>query len=512
MNKYLGLDLSTQGLTATAIDCDLASIDFCESVNFGKDLPEYESPNGFIARDAEVYKQYHANPIMWLEALDLLFSRIVAKGYDLSLISGISGCAQQHATVYLNANFKKALNMSGSGNLCDIFKDSFSRSVSPIWLDTNTSLECAQMAASVGGDFVARKKTGSPMTERFSAAQIRKFFKTDNAKYNATDVIHLASSFLCSVLCGHSVPIDYGDGAGMNLFNLDSLEADSDMISACADGLAPKLPPFAPSKTICGTLSPYYKKYGFNEVPIMLFSGDNPSSLVGMGASENGAAVISLGTSDTYFATSAQYVSNNNACGHVFGNPMGGFMSLFCFRNGSLARDFVRQKLSMTWSQFDCTYLNSQIGSETILPFIFDEITPKSKAVNIEIPANSCREKSDFVNLFLQSQFLNMRCQTQELGTPKKILLTGGASKSEGIGHLIADIFGCGVERISISNSASLGGAMRIANRSFSMAKLADMFCKSKDCATIMPNDKKKALFDDKLRLYAEKLKEFIKR
>ena len=45
---FLGLDSSAQSLTAVVIDPAQAAVRHQESVNFGKDLPQYASPSGFI--------------------------------------------------------------------------------------------------------------------------------------------------------------------------------------------------------------------------------------------------------------------------------------------------------------------------------------------------------------------------------------------------------------------------------------------------------------------------------
>ena len=77
-------------------------------------------------------------------------------------------------------------------------------------------------------------------------------------------------------------------------------------------------------------------------IPIAPFTGDNPASLVGTGADKPGVAVISLGTSDVFFAAMDRFQVDPEGCGHVFGNPSGGCMSLACVKNGSLAREKVR--------------------------------------------------------------------------------------------------------------------------------------------------------------------------
>jgi xylulokinase len=77
-----------------------------------------------------------------------------------------------------------------------------SRPVSPIWMDSSTGEECAEITAAVGGAEALARHTGSRAFERFTGPQIRKFFKQDRAGYDATDRVHLVSSFMASLLAG----------------------------------------------------------------------------------------------------------------------------------------------------------------------------------------------------------------------------------------------------------------------------------------------------------------------
>ncbi len=48
MGLYLGLDSSTQSLSAMIVDTTAGRVVLDESVNFGKSLPHYGSPSGFL--------------------------------------------------------------------------------------------------------------------------------------------------------------------------------------------------------------------------------------------------------------------------------------------------------------------------------------------------------------------------------------------------------------------------------------------------------------------------------
>ena len=174
---FLGLDSSTQSLSAVILDPTSGEILASHSVNFGNDLPQYGSPSGFIpgGKDGEV----HANPLMWLEALDLLFNKL-SKEADLSQIQIIAGSGQQHGSVYLGAGFDAALSKLDAGKgLVEQLSPELTRNTSPIWMDTSTGEECAEITAALGGSSEVCARSGSVAIERFTGPQIRRFSKQD---------------------------------------------------------------------------------------------------------------------------------------------------------------------------------------------------------------------------------------------------------------------------------------------------------------------------------------------
>src|SRR6187402_713195 len=302
MGSFLGLDSSTQSLSAMLIDTDSGRVLLDESLSFGKSLPEFGSPSGFLEHIDPRVK--HADPLMWVAALDRLLGQLRARGTDFEAVEGISGAGQQHGSIYLNRRLSSVPGWDPARDLVSQVRPLLSRSSSPIWMDSSTSQECAEIAAAVGGDAEVVRLSGSRAIERFTGPQIRAFYKRDPQGYAATREIHLVSSFLASLLVAGSAGIDHGDGAGMNLLELASGSWSSRLLDATAPELADKLPPAIPSQTQGGEIADYFvQRYGFRRgTPVFAFTGDNPSSLVGMGATEAGTAVISMGTSDTVFA------------------------------------------------------------------------------------------------------------------------------------------------------------------------------------------------------------------
>lgn len=502
MALYLGLDLSTQALKAVAIDASSGAIAAEMLVHFGNDLPQYHSPQGFLPNEDPLVKR--SDPRMWLDALDLVLARLQESGCPMHEIAAISGSAQQHGSVYLKSDIPV---LQPGVSLSQQFQNLFSCRTSPIWLDRSTSVECGELDSEFGDRL--QFDTGSPAIERFTGPQIRRFFKNSPGEFADTRRIFLVSSFCCSVLCGKTAPVDYGDAAGMNLLNLHTLQWDRQIVSFIAPGLIGKLPRPVPSNTLAGGLDPYFERYGLRAgIPVVVWSGANPSSLIGIGAFEPGIAGIGLGTSDTFFAPLRKYVVDPEGCSHIFGNPAGGFMSLTCFSNGSFAREIVKNRLGCDWTRFGKTALEETQpgnGGRLVLPYFGPECTPlvltPGVRANYDIASASDAQN---IRALLESQLLSMRRHTAWLNEPfRMIRLTGGASQATGLRQIVADIFQSRVEVVSMPNSAVLGAAMRAANvvGNIPLSELASAF--SKPLETIEPNKANAPIYEEMLRNYA---------
>ena len=460
----LGIDSSTQGVKAVAWDVAAQKVVFSASVNYGKDLPQYGAPDGFLPNDDVLVR--HADPRMWVEGLELVLKRLQESGCPMGDIAAVGGDAQQHATVFLTEHGVEQLK---SGR---VERSWFSRATSPIWMDSSTGAECAALDAKFGARL--QTDTGSPAIERFAGPQIMKFAKEDPEGYAKTKRIHLLSSFLASYLVGEDMPIDTGDGAGMNLLNLRTGDWDAEICAFVAPGLKAKLPSIKQSNRLKSGNKPLlarFAKYGLKPgIPVVSFTGDNPASLVGCFAEKPGTAVISLGTSDVFFAAMDKFHTDPDGCGHVFGNPMGGFMSLSCFKNGSLARDRVRRELGVDWTFFDETAFESasdlgeaasrRFDREMAFPYFEAEITPKHDATGIEANFDWAVAAPEVkVRAVVEGQVANMYERTRWLGDFDEIKVTGGASRSKGIRETIARIFKAKVTVLDVADSAAVGGA-----------------------------------------------------
>lgn len=458
---FLGLDCSTQSLSAIVIDFAEKKVIFEASLNFDKTFPHYKTHKGALRdRDPLVV---HSSPLMWLEALDKMFELMKSEGVALHHIVAISGSAQQHGSVYLNSAFDfDVSHLDLTKGLHENLKKTLSRETAPIWMDSSTSEQCSQIEKALGGKTKVIQVTGSAPFERFTGPQIRKFYQQEPEKYESTKHICLVSSFMASILAGKIAPIDHTDGSGMNLMNIERKDWDSLALEATAPNLIEKLPPLAKSWEIIGKVNPYFvKKYGVNSEALCLpWMGDNPSSILGLGLIEKGMVAISLGTSFTYFGYLETPQVDLKGEGHLFVAPTGDYMTLNCFINGALAIEKLRNIYGINWDEFDLALVETNPGNDgaIFMPYFEAEIVPKVLKPGIHRFDLDEKDMKANCRALIEAQMLSMKIHSDWMKIkPSKIYVTGGVSHHEPILQILADIHQCEVLSSDIQKSTALG-------------------------------------------------------
>ena len=512
---FLGLDSSTQSLSAVIIDLDRRQVIYEKSLNFDRALPKYKTRNGVLPHRDPLVK--HSSPLLWADALDLIFTEMKRDGVALGEILAISGSGQQHGSVYLNDQAEKALaRLNPKKPLVQNLRGIFSRPTSPIWMDSSTAKECAAIRQRLGGIKATARQTGSDAFERFTGPQIRKFHRTEKAAYAKTKHIALVSSFMASLLAGKIAPIDFGDGAGMNLMDIRKKAWNPAALAATAPGLARRLPSLANSGQAIGKVSPYFvEKFGVNpEALATAWTGDNPASVIGLGLIKPGQAAISLGTSDTFFGSMQKCQTDDHGEGHVFGSPAGGYMTLICFKNGSLAREKIRELYKLAdWKKFGEQLTKTSPGNDgaILLPWFEAEIVPRVNRPGIH--RFDLDEKNAAANCraIFEAQALSMKLHSQWMNiAPQQIFATGGASNDRALLQVLADVMNCRVRRIEVSKSAALGAALQAAHglltatgKKPAWEKLVAGFSQPIPGSEIRPNKKSGRIYDRLLKKYA---------
>jgi xylulokinase len=139
-------------------------------------------------------------------------------------------------------------------------------------------------------------------------------------------------------------------------------------------------------------------------------------------------------------------------------------MGTTVFKNGSLARERVRDDYGFDWAAFSAALASRPPGNHgaMMLPWFDPEITPHVAAPGVrridldpaDAPAN--------VRAVVEGQMMAMANHTRWMGGDAAVIYaTGGAAGNRQVLQVMADVFGAEVVRSRAGNSAALGAALR---------------------------------------------------
>ncbi|KAB2574267.1 Carbohydrate kinase FGGY [Lasiodiplodia theobromae] len=385
---YMGFDLSTQQCKCLVVSSDL-KLAHSALVDFDADLAHHGIKKGVLTNPAE--NEIFAPVAMWLEALDLVLSRLHSQGLDFGRVKGIAGAGMQHGTVFWGPNAEKVMGSLDSGkglaeqligkSADGKWKDvqelgAFAHEHSPNWQDASTQKQCEEFDKCLGSPEKLAEVTGSKAHHRFSGPQIMRYRQKYPDHYAKTSRISLVSSFISSVFLGKVAPIDISDVTGMNLWDVHNGKWHEDLLTLCAGGasgvasLREKLGHvFEDGGRSFGAVSPYFvSRYGFSkDCSILPATGDNPATILALPLRE-GDAIVSLGTSTTFLMSTPVY--KPNPAYHFMNHPTtaGLYMFMLCYKNGGLAREQVRDALNVltgqperSWEKYNSTALSDAV-------------------------------------------------------------------------------------------------------------------------------------------------------
>ena len=140
-------------------------------------------------------------------------------------------------------------------------------------------------------------------------------------------------------------------------------------------------------------------------------------------------------------------------------------MALLCFKNGSLARETIKDRFNLSWVEFSELLMNTRPGNagQIMLPYFSPEITPLVLNPRVwRFGELSEPEKAGNVRAVAEAQILSMYLHSEWMGTrPQTILVTAGGSENRGLLKVISQVFNVEVHSFEVKDSAALGAAIR---------------------------------------------------
>jgi len=143
-------------------------------------------------------------------------------------------------------------------------------------------------------------------------------------------------------------------------------------------------------------------------------------------------------------------------------------MTLICFKNGSLAREQVRETYGIKdWKAFAKLLATTKPDKNggILLPWYEPEIVPRVNQPGLHRFDLAETDAAANCRAIFEAQMLSMRHHSQWMGVaPDCIYATGGASNDVALLQVMANVLNCTVRRIEIAKSAALGAALQAAH------------------------------------------------
>lgn len=414
-------------------------------------LGEGSAPHRLIS-DSNGRREQEAN--WWIEALVSAFQQAVAQaGVDAHTIKALGVSGQQHGFVPLDEQ----------GNVLHSVK---------LWCDTETAAENAQLLQQLGGIQGSLEKLGLLVATGYTASKIL-WFKTHHPeRWARMHTVLLPHDYLNYWLTGERVA-EYGDASGTGLLNVRTRQWDQHTVELIDNSgrLWNALPPLKSAESCIGTLRPEAAaKLGLSPATrVSTGGGDNMMAAIGSGNIASGTVTMSLGTSGTLFAWSAEPVSATSEMIAGFCSSNNGWLPLICTMNVTSATTSIQTLLDEDIRSFNALLEQATPGAGGVemLPFFNGERVPqlphaRASLHNLDSDnftrANLCMAVVESATYGLRYGIELFRRQGIET---REIRLTGGGARSARWRQIVADVMGCPVVCLNVKETAALGGAIQ---------------------------------------------------
>ncbi|NRQ36321.1 xylulose kinase [Nonomuraea sp. NN258] len=374
------------------------------------------------------------HPDHWWTAL----LRAVDAAGGLGDVAAVSVAGQQHGMVCLDE----------SGN---VVRDAL------LWNDTRSAQAAADLVAELGGPDFWAQAVGSVPVAAFTVAKLRWLAAHEPANARRTAAVCLPHDWLTWRLAGalaagpretwESAPppalelltTDRGDASGTGYWSPATGTYRTDLLKS-AFGAVPLLP---------RVLGPAEEAVVAGGVRLAPGTGDNMAAALGVGALP-GDVVVSLGTSGTVFAVADHPSADPTGAVAGFADATGRYLPLVCTLNAARVMDAAARLTGVTLDQLSELALQAPPGADglTLVPYLEGERTPNLPAATGAIhgltlatatPAHLARAAIEGMLCGLADALESLRL------TPNRLLLIGGAARSEAVRRIAPTVFGTAV-------------------------------------------------------------------
>jgi len=347
-----------------------------------------------------------------------------------------------------------------------------------LWNDVKSAPQAAELVTEFGGPSEWAERTGSVPTMSFTVTKLRWLAEREPEHAARVARVMLPHDWLTWRLAGGGPgqglaqgpgqgspsvePVtDRGDASGTGYFSpVDSRWLPDYATRALGHPVA--LPRVAAPAEVVGRTS-----WG---AAISAGTGDNMGGALGMSLAE-GDVAVSIGTSGTAYAVTSAMTADPSGLVSGFADATGRFLPLACTLNAARVLDVTARMLGVDAAGLSDLALKASPGADGLvfLPYLDGERTPNRPSANGVLrgltTSNATQENlaRAAVEAVLCSLADAIDCLRPCGITPGRVVLTGGAAKSEAVRTIAPAVFGLPVVVPEAAEYVALGAARQAA-------------------------------------------------
>ncbi|SEG76392.1 xylulokinase [Nonomuraea solani] len=380
------------------------------------------------------------HPSHWWSAL----LRAIEEAGGLDDVAAISVGGQQHGMVCLDE----------SGN---VVREAL------LWNDTRSAQAALDLTTELGGPQAWADAVGSVPVASFTVTKLRWLAEHEPDNARRTAAVCLPHDWLSWRLAGalatgpfdaaawqdapppplDRLATDRGDASGTGYWSPATGAYRTDLLKA-AFGAVPLLPRVLGPAEHTGPIGGHAGASG--QVLIAPGTGDNMAAALGVGA-RSGDVVVSLGTSGTVFAVAESPSADPTGAVAGFADATGRFLPLVCTLNAARVMDAAARIAGVGLDELSDLALQAPAGSGglTLVPYLEGERTPNRPTATGSIHGLTLATATPahLARAAIEGMLCGLADALDALALrPERVLLIGGAARSEAVRRIAPTIFG----------------------------------------------------------------------
>ncbi len=334
-----------------------------------------------------------------------------------------------------------------------------------LWNDTQSAPDANWCVDQRGASWWA-ERTGSVPVASFTVTKLSWLKRVEPKNWSRVARICLPHDYLTWQLRGGAqteITTDRGDASGTGYWSPKTGEYDFEVLKIIdsARDWSNALPRVAAPLEQVGT---------WRDAVLGCGTGDNMAGALGIGLGP-GDVAISLGTSGTVYAVSAEPTSDSTGAVAGFADASGAYLPLVCTLNATKVFDKFASFLNCDLQEFGKLALATECGAHglVLLPYLDGERTPNlpdARATLVGLGANHTR------NEIARAAIEGVVCGLLDglaainscgVDTSGRIVLLGGGAQSPAICQVVADLTNREVHVLNEPEIVALGAARQAA-------------------------------------------------